>query len=383
MEVMTSSAKHALPPPLPKVLSIVNDTPLVYVDTVREELERRTAQDIFPWMKDATPIWIDSSTNLMSALMILMDNKILSAPMWDNTRKSFTGFIDMVDMVAATVEILKEEIAQGHKIDEENSSALSEEADEEIQHLEEHLVLDRLSVSALADMSHRDVVVSVSPSDSLLRVAELLSSGNHHRVAVIDNTKLGTTDALVGVITQSALCEFISEELADLFYHNRKRIKELTLPSKVHVIQSSLRAIDAFKMMRDLKVSGLAVVDDSGRLTDVISVRDIMLWTEWSVAGQSIRFHNLTTLFCTVKSYLEQSRSQNHVPRRFPLTCSLSDPLHDAIEKMLLNNIHRLFVVNEVRSPISVVTYGDVLGEIIKEESPKFFKHTKREGGQF
>jgi predicted transcriptional regulator len=47
-----------------------------------------------------------------------------------------------------------------------------------------------------------------------------------------------------------------------------------------------------------------------------------------------------------------------------PMVCTSETELQEAIGTMLVNNIHRLFVVDEARKPVSVLTYGDIIARL-------------------
>jgi len=112
-------------------------------------------------------------------------------------------------------------------------------------------------------------------------------------------------------------------------------------------------------------VSGLAVVNDSGRLIDAISVSDLMLFTEWIAGGVEMRFTDLTGLNKTVMEFLENSRAQREVKSKKPMTCPKGDRVCDAMENMLVNHVHRLFIVDAASHPVSIVTYETVIKHLL------------------
>lgn len=83
----------------------------------------------------------------------------------------------------------------------------------------------------------------------------------------------------MGVITQSGLCEYVSEEHYQEYEKllGKLQVQDLKLPDEVITIDEKKTPLEAFRLMRDKKVSGLAIVDENGKLKDVISVRDLMV----------------------------------------------------------------------------------------------------------
>jgi CBS domain-containing protein len=47
-----------------------------------------------------------------------------------------------------------------------------------------------------------------------------------------------------------------------------------------------------------------------------------------------------------------------------PIVCKADTELQEAVGTMLAHNIHRLFVVDDARKPISVLTYGDIIASL-------------------
>jgi len=113
--------------------------------------------------------------------------------------------------------------------------------------------------------------------------------------------------------------------------------------------------------MRDKRVSGLAVVDDSNTLVEVVSASDLMLWSEWTANEEKFRFRDMAALGLPLKEFLQNSRTQRGVEHKKPLTASKDTLMSEAISTMLENNVHRLFLVDEAGKATGVVTYGDML----------------------
>lgn len=75
----------------------------------------------------------------------------------------------------------------------------------------------------------------------------------------------------------TALVEYISEEYAEKTEKDKTKIGDLSLPKKVYTVKDSSTALEAFKLMKSHRVSGLGVVNEHGRLVGAISVSDLMV----------------------------------------------------------------------------------------------------------
>jgi CBS domain-containing protein len=47
-----------------------------------------------------------------------------------------------------------------------------------------------------------------------------------------------------------------------------------------------------------------------------------------------------------------------------PIVCKGDTELQEAVGTMLAHNVHRLFVVDDARKPVSVLTYGDIIASL-------------------
>jgi len=88
-------------------------------------------------------------------------------------------------------------------------------------------------------------------------------------------------------------------------------------------------------------------------------VSDILVWAEWILNGQSVRFSNLTSLRKSVKEFLQESRSQRSVAENRNLAIQKNSKVQEAVGNMQLNHVHRLFVVENSKA-ISVVNYNNI-----------------------
>jgi len=339
---------------------------------LRKSLATGIAQDVIYWMKDGTIIRLLATDSFYVALATLIDAKIRAAPIFDEAQQRYIGFVDMLDLTAAVVELLEsnDTFKNRHKHtsavnegkdkedDEEQRKKRDYEEDEE-DPFAEHMVLELLSVKAVSDFSHTNPFISVTTNDSLTSVAQLLAQ--YHRIGVVNEN-----DKFVGLITQTGFVEYLSEEHALTIDKLTDTIGNLHLPDQVYTVPiTDTSALDALKLMRDKKVTGLGIVNKNGVLLDVISASDLMVWSEWEACGQPLRFRHLSSLNYPISEFLDNSRAQYHHKKEGPLVCKKDTSLQDAIGTMLANNIHRLFVVDELNKPVSVITYGDAIRHLL------------------
>lgn len=120
-------------------------------------------------------------------------------------------------------------------------------------------------------------------------------------------------------------------------------------------------AITAFKMMAEHGVTGLAVINEEGKLIGNISVRDLKLIR--ADAGMFTRLHQ------HIRNFLPKLRAEFGSMDRPDKIVSLSasDTLETAIRLLSENHIHRIYIVDEQRKPIGVMSLKDILLAVISD----------------
>jgi CBS domain-containing protein len=121
-------------------------------------------------------------------------------------------------------------------------------------------------------------------------------------------------------------------------------VKELG-PSKPIVISEETRLDEAFRTMRDQRIGCLLVTDSTGVLTGTLTEGDFM----GSVAGavDDLSAHR-------VAEFMNPS----------PESTKLDHPLAHAIQRMMVNEIRYLPLVDESGQPVGIVSSRDIVGYI-------------------
>eukprot|EP01126_Amoeba_proteus_P010368 TRINITY_DN1402_c0_g2_i2.p1 TRINITY_DN1402_c0_g2~~TRINITY_DN1402_c0_g2_i2.p1 ORF type:complete len:165 (+),score=23.02 TRINITY_DN1402_c0_g2_i2:356-850(+) len=158
--------------------------------------------------------------------------------------------------------------------------------------------------------------------------------------------------------------------LIDLLWQNIERIgkisersvTEITGSCPVRAVHERTKAIVAFREMSLQNLNGIAVVDDSGVLVDNLSLRDLkgihsdakVFWRLWN----------------TVKDF--KAKMCQDFPSSIglkPICVTTDDTLYMVIERMALNHVHRVYVVDDLESmvPKRVITQTDVLEQVLRD----------------
>jgi len=217
-------------------------------------------------------------------------------------------------------------------------------------------------------LSRRNPFHPVCANHSVLSVIELLAKEPHlHRVPVLDNLQ---DRKLVNLITQSHVLEYLVKNLGLLGERAKKPVREcMNFFKQVHTCNENDTTLSAFRKMAEFKVSGLAIVDDTGRLKGALSCRDVR------VLGKDMHFfwrmnqqvHNFVRKLRTMSDTSESASSGEHRPRTI-VKCIPSDTLGDVITKLHKFKLHKIYLVDTPsdRKLKGVVSLRDVLKECLK-----------------
>jgi len=282
-------------------------------------------------------IIIKSTTSLYEGFKALVDNNILSAPVYDEKTHKYTGFLDIKDLVSFVVFV-----------DDDQKSDVPQNLNELIMHGCKLFKMDLDGVTPTY-LSRRNPFHPVSNSDSLLTVCEQLAHGLH-RVPVVDQH-----NNVVNIISQSTVVSFLAKN--SKCYENLaiSTIGELNLGSKpVISVNQKTSAIDTFRLMDKKKISAIAVVDNDGRFVGNTSASDLKLF---------IKTLSLEILAKPILEFLKTIRQESIEIKSPTIGVTSHDTVQTAIAKLASTRIHKLFVADDSNGykPTAVVSLTDIL----------------------
>ena len=138
-----------------------------------------------------------------------------------------------------------------------------------------------------------------------------------------------------------------------------KSIKELSLGSYPCVsVNQGDKTIDVFKKMDSHSFSGLAFLDDDGRLVGNISSRDIKAFIK------SIDFKLLSSPVGDFIKFLRETVTDINHPT---ISCFEHTSYRIVLEKLVATKVHRVFVVDgeEFFRPQGVISLQDTISKML------------------
>jgi len=129
------------------------------------------------------------------------------------------------------------------------------------------------------------------------------------------------------------------------------KVTEL-MQRNVKSIQSEASVAEAILTLADAHISGLPVLDGSGKMVGVVSSSDVLA-AEAEAEDATSR-----------QTLLESTQVQEIMTRR-PYTISQTAEVHEAAQQMLYADVHRLFVTN-ADTVVGVISTTDIVRAVAK-----------------
>jgi len=283
---------------------------------------------------------VDSKDGIAQTFLAMARKNILCAPVYDKTSKKFIGLIDMIDIACFVVDIVN------------NTEKLGTDY---FAFLEREEEFSGRTASDVADLSQRNKLFPVKTGVNLLEAIKIMAANHLQRVPVMD----ASGEKIISLLTQSAVVAYLAKNLSHLGPNMNKSLKELGfLPKQVIAIEYNRRAVDAFKLMAEHRISGVPVLDIERKLMANVSARDLR-----SLQHDARLFKRL---FHSVSEFVSAVRQSETDVMHPSISCTFDDSFQKVVLKMAATRIHRIYVIDEHRCPVSVVSLHDVLLKILE-----------------
>lgn len=194
--------------------------------------------------------------------------------------------------------------------------------------------------------------VYVYPNSNLLHVAQYLKSG--FRYIIVNDVKQS-------IVSQGSMLRYIHAnqhlmEQEDVFARSIQDHK-ICAYQKIISIQHCANVIEAYDLMLDKNVTSLPIVDEANACVSVISMSDIKVFANHS----NVNLQNETCI-----DFVQKSRKDIS-----PICCEFEDSLISVIDTMINRHIHHVYILDESRTPVGVVSYVDIIKLIFETKCYK------------
>ncbi|CAI2163969.1 1125_t:CDS:2 [Funneliformis geosporum] len=296
-------------------------------------LKQHSSYDVLP--VSYRIIVLDTSLLVKKALAALMQNGIVSAPLWDSTNQKFAGMLTVSDFINLIQYYYKH-----------TSYAVAMEEIEQFQ------------IQQLRDVESRvgappPQLLSIHPLKSLFEACKLLVEARAHRLPLVDTDSETGQEMIVSVLTQYRILKFIAMNCKET-----KALKKPLSEIKIGVYenlataQMSTPVIEVVNLFVERRISSVPIIDENGKVLNVYETVDVMTLVR---AGT---YHVMDIL--VGEALLRR-------PEDFPgvHTCTLSDTLHSIFDLIKNAPVHRLIVVDSENKLQGIVSLSDIMRYLV------------------
>uniref|UniRef100_A0A6B2LAX9 CBS domain-containing protein n=1 Tax=Arcella intermedia TaxID=1963864 RepID=A0A6B2LAX9_9EUKA len=284
---------------------------------------------------------MDSKCKLYDGFLTILHSNVLSAPVWDASVNKYIGFLDIRDLVSFVVFVYDEQMVQ-------DNSRL----EDLIVHGVGQFKVKTTDGVTVSYLSRRHKFVTVHESDSLLSVTKLLADAQVHRVPVVDDA-----GKVINVISQSSIIGLLADKCAE---GGTMHDADQALSSFPHLgnapVLSVLKTesvINTFRLLEKRNLSGIALVDEKGKLVGTTTGKDL---------GLFLKNPTLAALNRPIFEHLQHIRSELIESKTPCISVEEKDKLSRAVSLLAATRVHRVFVVDndENYKPIRIISITDI-----------------------
>jgi len=310
--------------------------------------EKTIVDDLVP--EKSSLIMIDSKDTLPKAFNLLIKNNIYSAPVHDASRNEYLGFLDLLDIVAFIVMIFDAQKHHKNELDIDLYDLLEQVEKFDLEH-----------ATRVIGMASQNPFCPVHSGSHIKKCLEVFVRSGAHRIPIVEGKNMKS------VLTQSAVVQWLNSILPHISENLRKKtIRELSIGLKeVASVRVDATALDAFRLMAERKIHAVAVVDEKGEIFSNISAKDIKVLQPDAL---------FTRMYRPAMELIQHVRSLN-MKAVFPSFCiTLDNTFEEAVRKLAVLNVHRLYIEDSGRKPIGVISLGDILSVLLNEPEHRVLK---------
>lgn len=292
----------------------------------------RTSYDVLPL--SFRLIVLNTDLLVKKSLNILLQNGIVSAPLWDSHTSTFAGLLTTSDYI---------NVIQYYW---QNPSALAQ--------------IDQFRLSSLRDVEKAIGVLpietlSVHPMKPLYEACRRMLESRARRIPLVDIDDETGREMVVSVVTQYRILKFIAVNVTETA-NLKKSVYELGLGTYRNVATASMDTpvIDVIHMMVKKSISSVPIVDETGVVLNVFESVDVI---------SIIKGGTYDGLETTVGEAL--SKRPNEFAGIF--TCGMEDRLDTIFDTLRKSRVHRFVVIDDDNKLKGVISLSDILKYVLLE----------------
>ncbi|KAG8408493.1 AMP-activated serine/threonine-protein kinase regulatory subunit [Metarhizium acridum] len=307
---------------------------------IRDFLKVRTSYDVLPL--SFRLIVLDTDLLIKKTLNILIQNTIVSAPLWDSQRGRFAGILTATDYI---------NVIQYY-----------------CQFPDEMSKLDQFRLSSLRDIEKAIgatpiETVSVHPSRPLYEACRRMLKTRARRIPLVDVDDETGRETVISVITQYRILKFIAVNNEHNTVMLKKTVREIGLGtySNLATMHMDNTVLDAIHLMVDKNISCIPIVDSENRVLNAFEAVDVI---------PCIRGGAYEELDGSIGEAL--CKRPEDSPGIY--TCGEGDRLDSLFDTIRKSRVHRLIVIDDDNKLKGIISLSDILKYVLihgEEDSPQ------------
>lgn len=304
------------------------------IQSIRLFLKSKSSYDVLP--VSFRLIVLDTKLLIKKSLNILLQNSIVSAPLWNNDLNKFAGLLTSADFINVIMYYLKNN-------------------PDNVQITDLLTLNDLKKVERELGVTNQIETASIPPFSSLFLACEKMLISNAKRIPLIDIDKSTNNEIIVNVLTQYRILKFVTL--------NCKQIKYLTIPLKdIKFFQDKLqqKTITASLETPIIQLIELLTTNNISSIPIVANDKLINVYESVDILGL-VKSGLYNDLSLTVgEALIKRSDDFEGV-----YTCTSSDNLSSIMNTIKNSKLHRLFIVDDETHLIGVLTLSDILRYVL------------------
>ncbi|KAH8909026.1 CBS-domain-containing protein [Coniochaeta sp. PMI_546] len=298
---------------------------------IREFLKVRNSYDVLPL--SCRLIVFDNELLIKKSLNILIQNGIVSAPVWDSRSSTFAGLLTSTDYI----NVIQYYCQFPDEIDQ----------------------VDQFRLSSLRDIEKAIGVlpletVSVHPTRPLYEACRRMLRTRARRIPLVDKDDETGRETVISVITQYRILKFIAVNNEKYTTLLKKSVREIGLGTYNNLATETMSSsvLDAIHLMVKHNISAVPIVDKQNRLLNVFEAVDVI---------PCIKGGDYDALSSTIGEALSK-RSED-----FPgiYTCTEEDRLDSIFDTIRKSRVHRLIVIDDESRLRGMISLSDILKYVL------------------
>ncbi|KAL8301594.1 hypothetical protein RB597_002152 [Gaeumannomyces tritici] len=272
---------------------------------IREFLKVRTSYDVLPL--SFRLIVLDNDLLIRKSLNILIQNNIVSAPLWDSHNSTFAGLLTSTDYI----NLIQYYCQYPDQLNE----------------------VEQFRLSSLRDIER---AIGVVPLET------------------VSIHPMRPLEMVVSVLTQYRILKFIAVNNENYTMMLKKSVRECQLGTYTDVATARMgyTVLDAIHLMVKYNISSVPVVDRDNRVLNVFEAVDVIPCIKGGIYDE---------LSASIGDALAK-RSDD-----FPgiYTCSEDDRLSSIFDSLRRSRVHRLIVIDDESRLKGIISLSDILKYVL------------------